>query len=362
MLESLFFYLGVNLIIYIAYAIIIKSNFNKRFKTFLIILILLFLSIFVGLRFNVGTDYENYVRGVTELDVSFVNFLKTGDLEISIFFIRLLSNYLNFTPLFFILTAFLTLFFIHLAIQKFLPNDIFGMFIYLFTFFPDSLNLVRQMVAVSIVLLALAYIKEEKRTKAILLILLATTFHATALLTLLFIILDYRIYLPILKNKTIKGTFLIIAIILIPIVVFNLQSIISFLNSMGILTSYSRYAIPIQTSQNRDIYLKVLIVGYISFYSKKLFDNDKYNFNLLILLIIGLMLTFSGFNNPFIKRLSLYFDIVNIILISKILYLHKLNFNRYFTGVLIVLYSLSKFLLVYYYLGHNEIFPFKLIL
>jgi len=359
MLESLIIYLIVNIVIFILYTIVIKSSINSYIKTFLIFIILGLLSLFIGLRYEVGTDYENYYRAVVEFNPSLIEYLKTGEIEISVFFIRYISYIFDSPPLFFVLSAFITLIFIHFAIKRFFINDHVAFFIYLFTFFPDSMNLVRQMIALSIVLLAIGLIKDNKRILAIIMILLATTFHSTAILSIAFIFLDYRIYAGILKNATVKGFFIFLVFIVLPVIVINLQGILSFLNNQGLFLNYSRYAVVMQTAENREIYLKLLIAVIVFLFGKKLVEIDKFNFTLIILLLIGFFVTFSGINNPFIKRLAYYFDIVNIVLITHIYKIQNLRFNRYVVGSLILLYSISRFILVYYYLGHHEIFPYQ---
>jgi hypothetical protein len=343
------------------YSVVVKSSINSSVKNFLIFIILGFFSLFIGLRYQVGTDYENYLRAVLEFDPSFINYIQSGELEISVFFIRYVAVIINFPAFFFIMSAFLTLVFVHFAIKKFFVNDNIAFFIYLLTFFPDSLNLVRQMLALSIILLAIGLIKQNKRIAALFAIIFAATFHTTAILAIAFIFLDYRIYEGILKNKSIKIVFLIFVFIGIPALVINLQNIIIFFNNRGLLTNFSRYAQVIQTAENREIYLKSLITLTVFLFSFKLIEYDNYNFNLIILLMIGFLLTFTGINNPFIKRLSYYFDIVTIILIANIYKIQKLRFNRYITGSIIFLYAFSRFILVYYYIGHNEIFPYQLI-
>ena len=267
MLESLLIYLTITIFVFLLYSVVVKSSINSSVKNFLIFIILGFFSLFIGLRYQVGTDYENYLRAVLEFDPSFINYIQSGELEISVFFIRYVAVLINFPAFFFIMSAFLTLVFVHFAIKKFFVNDNIAFFIYLLTFFPDSLNLVRQMLALSIILLAIGLIKQNKRIAALIAIIFAATFHTTAILAIAFIFLDYRIYAGILKNKYIKIVFLIVVFIGIPALVINLQNIIVFFNNRGLLMNYSRYAQVIQTAEK---FNKNLLILEITEFEKRL--------------------------------------------------------------------------------------------
>ena len=80
------------------------------------------------------------------------------------------------------------------------------MFIFLSLFFM-SMNIVRQEIAVAIILIAYEFLKRNKKIVAIALIILATTIHASAIICLL-------IFIP-LYGKEFKKKYLIISIIVI---------------------------------------------------------------------------------------------------------------------------------------------------
>lgn len=72
-------------------------------------------------------------------------------------------------------------------IKKYSDNVVISVVLFFLAFFHAYINVLRQAIAISIVLLGFELLYEKKILKFILFVLLATTFHKTAIITLIFI-------------------------------------------------------------------------------------------------------------------------------------------------------------------------------
>lgn len=153
----------------------IFALFYKITKNKLIwIISLLIVSLFAGLRYFVGIDYESY----TFIFASITN-SKTEPafrlINLIIFFSGLNVQFV------FIISSLITFSFFYAGIRK-LSNDVFlSVFILLFCgFFIESLNIIRQYIAISIFFFSIRYIINKDFKRYLLCIACAVCFHYSA--------------------------------------------------------------------------------------------------------------------------------------------------------------------------------------
>jgi len=191
-------------------------------------------SLLAGFRaFDVGTDTSSYVRYFNYSDLQF-DLLTSNEY----FFWKLFefsNNLFNDVSITFFLIAFLTYGLAFIAIFQLVRKEHVGVvtFIYLCLFYQEGFNIIRQMLALSIILLAIPYILERKRIKYILLVIVGTLFHISALVC----IPMYWIY----QNKKITLYKYIGRIMLLLIFIVFFEDIFLFITKYDAFSRFSNY-------------------------------------------------------------------------------------------------------------------------
>lgn len=169
-----------------------EEKVQIRHKYFLIIACVE-LIILVGIRgYSVGADTSvylsalDYYKSLPKSEVLFAELIYPYDFEIGYFLLTKVCALFCFSKtLFLFLIAMLIYIPVFVAIYKRSLNPYLSILTYfaigLFTY---SLGIFRQMIAMSIVLCGMDYIKERKFLKYLLLVVVAMTFHSTAILSL----------------------------------------------------------------------------------------------------------------------------------------------------------------------------------
>lgn len=180
------------------------KNFRYGFEIAILVLI-----IFFGVRYNYGNDYPGYYDMFNEINSYHTLTIALGNMGIEDGWIVL--NRL-FAPLgFYVLVFCLTIFqfgSLYFFLKKYVKREqlFFVMFLYLFSsnLMLTMLSMMRQCLAMNIILWAIPFILDRKYIKAIILILLAAQFHQSAyiLLFLLFVPflqkMSYKVYVTLM--------------------------------------------------------------------------------------------------------------------------------------------------------------------
>ena len=151
--------------------------FIKQNNQLILFLLFLLLCIVSAIRYNVGTDYSTYVKmyydqGITTNEIGFMALLN-------------ISRNLNLGPQFIIsLFSFLTIFFSYLYIRENSSNPYLSLLIfYLFTpFYFQTLNVVRQELAIYLFMYSIKYIRSNNFGRYATLILIGSLFCHLSLL------------------------------------------------------------------------------------------------------------------------------------------------------------------------------------
>lgn len=139
-------------------------------------------SLFAGLRYDVGVDYQSYVNNFSYIlkgyqsDFEFTNKL----------IIELIDSVGGDAQVYFMFCAILTNFFMYYFIKKHSQSVVTSSVLYFFItlFFFASLNGVRQHLAISIFLFSIRYILSKEVYKYIFIVVFASLFHTSAIVFL----------------------------------------------------------------------------------------------------------------------------------------------------------------------------------
>lgn len=172
----------------------INTN-NVRKRQYLII-VFSAMSILAGFRAaSVGIDSENYaysfsfihdngIEGVVSLTYKY----EWGYLILT----YLLSRICSLPNLLFLTIACITYGLFARTIYKYSKNVIMSSFLFAIFFFPSTMNTMRQYLALAIFLAAIPHIEKKQPIKFLLIILLASTIHYTAIMFVIFVIFTFK--------------------------------------------------------------------------------------------------------------------------------------------------------------------------
>lgn len=356
-----FFSIFVSVCLYIY----IEKTINKKGITGLKKIILLLLSmipliILFTIRKNVGTDYKSYLGYFNVLKATPFNykllinyFLEPGWVIISYIIICLKLPY----TIFLLIISLIFSTFIILVVNKLkskYSKILFLVSSYVIIFIP-FFNITRQELASIIAIYALLLLLEKKDLKFFLLILFASLFHKSVLITLIF-----PIFKLIVKDNK-KFLFIIILLILSPLWGTILGKFLLILfEQFNLTTGYFRY----NPNLSYGFILYTLPLLLLLFYVFIKNNNVYNNFQIKILsLIYLLILPFQTIGNYIlmVDRLSVYFNNFQIILFPILLnYLDKELQKKIF--ILLILWYIIYFIIMYALLNAGEVMPYQTIL
>ncbi|HLQ96194.1 MAG TPA: EpsG family protein [Pseudogracilibacillus sp.] len=336
---------------------------NIVYYRFYIVISLLIPSIFVGLRYKVGTDYETYVIIYNKVNqLTYIEFLNTNNYEVGFFTLEKLSHWVGDVQFLFFLSSFLTLLFLYFALKQYIGklSITLGYILYIFTVFPDSLNAVRQQLAIAIIVFSLKYIFEKKLIKFIIYVFLASTFHITAIIVIPFYFLFHYSGQEIDRKDKYKIVLRVLFLISIVIFIASYGYFLDLTAKLSGVERFSEYSNESGTGNNREIILNFFILLIMLFMRRSLIIFDGRNKLYIYFLIVGFLLSLSSIWNPIVSRMASYFDIALIFLIPSLVASLETSLSKYIGSLLVCMYSIFYFILVYYTLGFSEIIPYNI--
>lgn len=333
-----------------------NRRYNRSLISWIAIIGLLVLG---GIREGIGTDYYGYINAYfyrMRTSSIFESFSK----EYLFLIIVKLSAILNNYKIMFFLLNFITLIFIKKAIERnYVRDKGLIIYLYLFIFYLESWNLMRQHVCIAVFLFSLYYIYTKQILKYSFFIGIFSFMHMSILVTYpLYFVYNYLINSR--KNKKLKEILIGIGIASIVFFIFQYEMIINLLGE--IIPIFKRYRVYakefLDGSLNLIFIWKLFLLLIVLYNRKKLQKLDGRNRLLIFIVIIDLILTSIGYQHKFLKRISLYFYSCYIFIFPQLLEIY--NSKRIILKLLIIIITMLFFILQYYILGHNEVFHYKI--
>ncbi len=293
--------------------------FNKNRKLIIdycIIFTILSFVLFFGFRaYSVGTDTMNYLKKIfTRIEKLSLNYVEPLYLILNIFIAKLGGNYTSLL----ILLGFIIFIPLVISIAKLSNKPSISMFLFItLGMFCQSMNAMRQYIALVYILLGVTFLLKQKRGILFFVgfIALATLFHRTAVVCLILIPIKY-IKLN-LKNFLIAGGCLVVSLLCAPYVI-KLFDII-----MG--TKYSIWYASIQWQHSLITTISVICVLFlctiILYKCKNIInkhDEKKYDFFCWMFIVFSIIKIISMFSIELIDRVGTYFMISTIFIVPII--------------------------------------------
>ena len=344
-----------------------KKINNKKIFVLLSIICIIIPSILAGLRQSgIGTDTRYYIDFIFN-KVSEVQNIKQLFFVITTYSIEfgyIIFNFIisRFTDNLNIMYFFLQLVIMSISYYSFVKyskqnfNIIYLIFNLLY--FNRTLNICRQSIAIAFILMSYKYINQKKLYKFIIIVLIASFFHKTAL-----VFLPAYFILNFIKEKNCDFRKICIITSLLLILVFFKNIIPIFITSFNIGEKYYKYL----SGENINISTFIILVKFIqiciflAFY-KQLVKVNANNKDFIFLTILDLIMYLFGFYGFYLQRMSFYFEIFNVFVISDLVTCVKTKNEQLIITFAIILLSIMYSYYIYGILGWGETAPYLSIL
>ncbi|AFQ45972.1 EpsG family protein [Desulfosporosinus meridiei] len=319
-LESVLLYITIVILSTVLMGLAEKGGSSQK-----IYLILAFLVITLpsALRYDVGIDYLGYIDmyNVIVRSGSLAD-IPQYSIEYSFRVLSLISYILIGSPqLLFAVYAALTNFFILLGIYFYRKETKMStmMFMYSCLFFFLTMNITRQMLAVSIIFFASKYIINKSFLKYLLFVLLAVFFHKSAIIALV-------LYSLALDHVNIKKIIRVIKYILPVIILFFMNYLITLFDLLiNLWDPYKKYSLTYQITSDMTIgsgFMAMLIICLLFYNNYKqglLRSSEKFQYFTVQITILATIFFLTEYRLAnFGGRVSLYFQIFIIIALSML--------------------------------------------
>lgn len=363
----------------------IAEKLNNNIKGFLLTLAVIIPSVISGVRADtVGTDVRSYVKPIWYLAnssdnlFSFINnqgSLISGD-EVS----RFEKGYMLFT---YMCTKINSSFFFNLFFSEFLIIGLtllglwrfkknhnisvtLGMFVFYTMLYNPSLNIVRQSIAMAILAFAFNFLIEKKVFKYILLVIIATLFHQTALIGIFMLLVYYctltqeTISIKINSERNVhiaKATVRVWVIVLAMIIVVLLPNILNTVLSLFNLNRFQwAYLFTLNSWSINQFFIRVPFILLIAFQWPALKNNQLRYMYLIILLMDVLTSQFSGGSGALL-RLSLYFSNYYVFVLPDEVLSSDKNKSAVIT-ILLIIYLVVYWYYMFVFNNYNNTVPY----
>ncbi|NMH75289.1 EpsG family protein [Bacillus sp. RO2] len=320
-----------------AMATSLNSPIEVKPNRYLTMLAMITLVLVSGLRTNIGdTFFYRHAFEVQDFTWEFV----LSEKDIGFGLLQMLLKYLSEDPQILILvTALITNLLIVMVIYKYSRLIELSLFVYITSgLFLVSMNGIRQFLAAAIIFAATKYVMDGSWIKFIVMVLLASTFHQSALILI-------PIYFLVRRKAWTKSTFTLLVLAMIVVVGYNQFSSILF--SALENTQYGHYS---EFSEGGASILRVVVYAaplFIAYLGREklrnIFPNSDYIVNLCILNLIFMIIASQ---NWIFARFTIYFGLYNLILITWIVKLVKERDQKF------LYYGIFIFYLAYFYYEH----------
>ncbi|MFC0269959.1 EpsG family protein [Metabacillus herbersteinensis] len=314
----------------------LTSNFVKPNKLFVFFAITS-LVVVSGLRNNIG-DTGSYMHSYSIKSFNLENINYLGDFGFDM--LQMILQLFSSDPqLLIIFTAVTTNLLIAMSLYKYSRMFEISLYVYITAgMFTTSMNGIRQYLAAAIIFSATKYLLNGNFKKYFLIVLIASTFHKSALVLI-------PIYFIVRREAWTKVTFFLLFISIIIVISFNQFSELLFATLDS--TQYGHYS---DFSEGGANFIRVAVNAtpiIIAFFGRhklrELWPKSDYIVNLSI---ISAMFIIISTQNWIFARFNIYFDLYNLILISWIAMLFKERNKKFICYGILVLYF------CYYYYEH----------
>lgn len=335
------------------YGAVQDVNCTQKRKKFFLLLFFTILTVLAMLRKNtVGVDTTHYCHGYQVISNLDWGKLDTFDYEIGFGALCKLLNYITPDPQALIVVSSLLIFPpVAIFIYKNSDDVVFSTFLFIsLNFYSMNLNVMRQSVAVGIILIGLEFLKKDKKLLFIAIVILASCFHKSAVLCLIMLVYFKMTF----KKRTMLYIFI--------------ASIVGFIGAKyifkfatNILEEYAGYADSefavsnyFGTAINLSVCAVILFFGLIYYKTdslylikKKLSNQTVFSYDFQAYsLAISLLNFVVGLQMTILLRTKLYFTIFYILWVPNAIYTIEYKDVRIIYKFVFIIFTLLYFIII----------------
>ena len=328
---------------FVSHLLVQKLSDQKK-RNILTFIIGVSMFLVMGLRhYTVGSDIEHYLDVYNNDNLwtaSFINQFEFGYYG----FLRVLKFIGIGNQGYIIIVSFIFSYSFSVFFKRYSSNILMSFYLYLtIGLFTVSMSAIRQSFAISIILFAVSLLLERKVVFYLIVVLIASTFHRSAIIMLPLVFLSNVKLINLKKGLVLY--FIILSVLLIKNYIF--QFAIPFIPE-----KYMELYIIADNENQINVLLVVislLIPLFMLFFWKlpieKKENENKENALFFIMTLMGSLFTILGLINPMVTRLTYYFIPGYIILIPNIINSLKIRKNRFILYLIISILSLVYFII-----------------
>src|SRR5690625_3234240 len=284
---------------------------SKRAKILYLVIMFIPLFILSSLRSSdIGTDTKNYLSGFNSIKYAdFDNVYDVVRWEVGYVFLNKISSYLSEHPnIILIITSFIALLGVFYFIYKNSTSVILSVYLYLTLYlYFFSFNGIRQAIAMSIIVMGLHFIIQRKLLKYLIMVIIATLFHETAIL---FIML-YFIYNLKLTYKNVLITLSSFFLIFL-----GIEYIINYFLSISRSLSYiDTTSLSLERGGMLFPLINISILFFVMYIKISSKGNDKKLDFFIYIILFGVLSSVLSLKIYKLLRLNYYFLIFYIVAI-----------------------------------------------
>jgi hypothetical protein len=348
----------MNMFIYIAFCVYIYTNQYISLKTksqFSCFVWLLQFGLLAALRADtVGTDLPTYKDGFLEFVVGSER-ITSRSWEVGYVFLnKIIASIGGSFNLLMALCSMLTLAMVVYNIYHISSEPCFCLFLYsTLVYYYAGFNMIRQSLAMAICLFAYKYLLKRSFIKYILIILIASMFHYSALILL-------PLYFIVKIEITPKSL-----IVLVPLWLLGLYGAIRLLYVFEpFMGKYASYLTNLAYMQGRSIKnlalpMAIFLASYI--FRKQLYQINSYNKFLISISFFSLVVSSVQLKVGIFERFSLYYNILNIFLLAQIPQCFYGRWQKFFAYIVVGMCAVGYNFYTFYYNFHR-VLPYASVL
>ncbi len=361
----------IYLLCYLSVGLLLYNFENKKQKNqkLVIFICIMMLSLLAGFRnVSVGTDVGIYANGVyltaskvssiKELfDYLFHSSLHTiNEIESAYLFVSFIGAKIFrslFGPLFLTSLIINTGVFIGLYRIKEHLSYSTAIMVYCFMLYQNTYNLMRQWMAMAIIIYGIKYIYDRKLIKYVITVLIAMLFHRSAFIGISL----YLIALYMEKPRNFSRQAVVVVGTVLGIVFF--QPIVMALTSSGILTTkYLKYSVGNSVSLFwQELAVRVPAIAMCAVLYKPLKKSDEHHAFWFIIMFIEAAISQLHSVADIATRISGYFVVSRIIEMSLACKIGDQK-HRMIAKSLVAAYIILYWFVMYIFLGYGDTYPY----
>ena len=308
-----------------------------------------------SLRWQVGTDYVTYGQLYTSLNqidtlgefVYQLPITEPGYILLNFFVKAVFDNVI----MIYAICALIILFFFYRAIEDYHEKGsvLLAVLVFLALFYSLSLNIMRQMIAVSIIFFATRYIFQHKYGSAAAWTVVAVSFHVTAL-----VVVPFWVIRGEMRWQKVTRIAVFAALVALFFVSMAFGSLIEH------IPLFSSLSLNPQSNPGFGLFLlRAPILIPILFFRKKILAHDERNRFWIIFLVFELAFAYLGYINSVFNRLALYFAVSWIVLLPQLIRCMPTRSDQYRMGVYLVLTLAVLWVFNFLLNDHSGVLPYK---